>query len=351
MASPTLASDFQIGVDNALIQVPQYYTVPANPPAEPNPPDGLSLVTNIAKSTTKDTVTIYVSAIKGFNHTLTMSVFIQRIDLSVDPLLPPSDVTTAPADQLLIGQSHTNMLACVYDPVDNGWKQTFLWFLIPNVSNSLNTYVATNFRTLWINPQGTGGNIDPNHPPSYLVNIYAVDPISNTYAACSFTLVVLPSVVNYGLGVIETIKDKNASLNIGNSVSLQKNNGTSADIYFNFYPFESTSLIPNRAPADVTVSIEYYKSPIIDVGLSTIASPAYGGGVPIAFNVYDNQIVIPKGFDRDSLSTNVIVHLVLNNSADAGSTNPLLNHALFKLTGTDTNGVSISAYTIIRVVT
>ena len=47
MVAPTVSNVFWIGVDNALIQVPQNYTVPANPPSIPNPP-----VSNIETSGT-----------------------------------------------------------------------------------------------------------------------------------------------------------------------------------------------------------------------------------------------------------------------------------------------------------
>jgi len=183
MVAPVISNVFQIGVDNAMITVPQNYMVPANPPCTPSPPTDSSQPTDTQNTTTKDSVTIYLSAIKGFDLPLQMSYYITRIDTYVDPNLPSEDATTAewegvigssPTD-LSTGTPWTNLL----EPLDNGWTGLFTWTLQANSGNALNTYVARNFRTLWINPRKTGGLINPNHPPSYQVNIFATD-ISTT---------------------------------------------------------------------------------------------------------------------------------------------------------------------------
>jgi hypothetical protein len=290
MSAPTIATEYQIGIDNALIQVPQNYTVPANPPALHNPP--LSTDTMNVNGVTKDSVTIYVSAIHDFSNPLLISFFVRRIDkvfqltsnitynsipnttsmtvtsvygfnvtdtvqldsiselnptsvistitqitanvitvagnipsdlgtsaftitdltTSVDPALDTLDETTVPVDgdalPLQIGTSATNMQSGVWNATYKGWAgyinnapNTGALYLTPNASNALSTYTPQNYITLWLNPNNTGGAIDPNHPPSYQVNLFALDTITNTYASCNFTLVVLPSVASYGLGV------------------------------------------------------------------------------------------------------------------------------------------------------
>jgi hypothetical protein len=426
---PTVATDFQIGVDNAMIQVPQNYTVPANPPATPNPPTLLVQPTNTTTTTTKDSVTIYVSAIKGFTNLLTMSFFIQRIDTSVDPDLPsPLDATTA-LWQGEIGDGLT-WATSTYDSVEDGWKGSFsigagAWYLRPNgdsTVNSLNLYEAQNYRTLWINPQSTGGAINPNHPPSYEVNIYAFDPITNTVAACSFTLVVLPSVASYGLGVMETLfvsTTLTANAIVGttylsvvsttgfkvgetidiltrsehwvigsipdattliittpisshdppmitdvvtnrsvfcNSVSIKNDDTDSATITFNFYPLEPYG----TTSAPVAIYIDYFNSLIIDTTKSTITALLQtsslvdyftGKGTltqPIPFWV---EGLTGPSFSRDAPSAPVTVTLFLRAPGPPlppGYVYP--DHALFKLTGIDSNGVSATAYTVIRVI-
>jgi len=270
MALP-IASGFQIGVDNALIQVPQNYTVPANPPTPHNPPN-LGDTPN-PNGTTKDSVTLYVSAIKGFNHALTISYFIRKIDFRVNSdttTLPVDDYTLVPADgdalPLRIGTDVTNLTtvsAPVWDGINFGWHGPItasdditLLTLYPNASNSLNTYVAQNYVTLWINPNTTGGGINPAHPPAYQVNLYAADitdpHATNTCASCSFTLVVLPSINTYGLGVYET--------SYINSVSLKPSGANSYDLYYAWYPLEPKV----SAPADFTVTYDTFHSPIFN---------------------------------------------------------------------------------------
>src|SRR5208282_5753850 len=100
MSAPTISTLFQLGVDNAMIQVPQNYTVPSNPPSEPNPPNNLAVPTNNLQTTnTSDSVTIYLSAIKGFSKPLSMSVLIQPMTTSLAAslgfTLSPLDSTTA----------------------------------------------------------------------------------------------------------------------------------------------------------------------------------------------------------------------------------------------------------------
>jgi len=417
-AVPALASDYQIGVDNALIQVPQNYTVPANPPSEPNPPSStLQSTKNAQTTTTKDSVTIYVSAIKGFNNPLTMSFFIKKIDTTVDPNLSPADATTVPTDgaplPILIGSTHLNWVQGVWDGTNEGWKATLPFMLTPNVSNSLNTYVATNFQTLWINPQNTGGKISPNHPPSYQVNIYAHDPLTNSFAACSFTLVVSQSAAQYGLGVYEVTHNPTPTIPTQSTfVNADSNNGTFnlyvdnvqgfmidqtieigrgtprdeinsvtgvfADhiVLFGALLFTHTaseadsvlgyqtqiftnkvSLSASAAPPNVQLGFQYYpleptysqpadihisfKIPsdihsIINQATSTI------NGTPLNTFV---DFVIPAGtYTRDTpfASDLIPVYIELTGAA-AGY------RALFELIGTDNNGVTATAYTIIEV--
>jgi hypothetical protein len=368
---PTLSIDFQIGVDNAMIQVPQNYTVPANPPSTPNPPTGPLVPTNTATATTKDSVTIYLSAIKGFHDTLAVSFFIQRIDTIVDPNLNPIDATTADW-QGQIGSSPANWITGTYDSIENGWKGAPAFFTLTpstDTTNPLHYYAAMNYQTLWINPLGTGGAIDPNHPPSYQVNIYALDnsdPLNPKYAACSFTLVVLPSVTNYGLGVYgKILSDPTKSpdpvtnpLVFANTVNLLPNGAgltppNFAVLYFTFYPLEPQS----TAPTDVTITLGQPVNAfqptdnVIDVANSTI----YYNGVTYDFGiggvnpVYTNQIVIPSGFSRNSPPLPVIITLYVAPAIPI-SGDSTTYHGLFKLIGTDANGVTTSAYTVIQVV-
>lgn len=440
---PTLSTLFKIGVDNALIQVPQNYTVPANPPSEPNPPDNLATPTeNTQSTTTSDSVTVFVSAIKNFSAPLTMSMVIQpmtsELAAELDFTLSPLDSTIAPwLGQ--IGSTSTNWLsASQMTPTSDGTgTQGPLPFVLqPNLSNSLNTYVASNFKTLWINPGLTGGAINPNHPPSYLVSIFAFDPLSNTYAACNFTLVVVPSVANYGLGVYSkaqvgddftyinsvtlntkvvtgtttsasatVLTDTNLSLvvnsltddvliyttgpAIGPGNPITSNTATTITtpafapapsgggrddfqvsegitIYYFFYPLEPASKqtpgFGSGYPSDLNITVDFFNNPIIDQTNTTITN--YDGamaGTPIPIGSYtaaDGAGAILKGFTRDTLSAVSLyniqhgshflkVRLYLNDNTSAG--NPIYSHALLKITATDNNGVSVSAYTAIYV--
>jgi hypothetical protein len=363
---PTISNVFQIGVDNAMITVPQNYTVPANPPSTPCPPTLVSQPTNTQTTTTKDIVTIYVSAIKGFHGTLTMSYYVTRIDTYVDPDLPSEDATTA-LWQGKIGDGLTWVTGVPWvnplEPLDNGWVGTFGWKLQPNSGNSLNTYVATNYRTLWINPLDTGGLIDPTHPPSYQVNIFAedtTDPLHPTYAACSFTLVVLPSVADYGIGVTETILTNGKKL-FGNSVTLPEGGAGFATLYFDFYPLESTALdmIPNqtRVPIGITFETSVPETDdIIDWTTSTIYSVGFGtfyldSATPPGYVQDPPSISLASGLTRDIAITSsgfpVVVILYLKPGLSATLPNPSPNPVLFKITGTDTNGATASAYTIV----
>jgi len=381
MVAPVISNVFQIGVDNAMITVPQNYMVPANPPCTPSPPTDSSQPTDTQNTTTKDSVTIYLSAIKGFDLPLQMSYYITRIDTYVDPNLPSEDATTAewegvigssPTD-LSTGTPWTNLL----EPLDNGWTGLFTWTLQANSGNALNTYVARNFRTLWINPRKTGGLINPNHPPSYQVNIFATDipTTPNTYAACSFTLVVLPSVADYGLGVTETIlQTDNTTKLFGNSVVL-KQNGHSinnyATLYFDFCPLESTAtdMIPNVTFSPIGITFETsipltnaspYPLPstsdMIDWYYSTISTvpsgsfylnPHSGSSHAPEYSQDPPSISLASGLTRDIAVTPsgnpVKVTLYLRNALSTSNPNPVL----FKLTGTDANGATVSAYTVV----
>ena len=347
MPTPTLSSIFQIGTDNALITAPQKYTIPANPPSQPNPPTSLTTTVNeTSTSSTSDSVTLYASAIQGFANPLYLSFFIRKIDSTIDPNLPPADSTTVPADgdplPIEIGTTSSNLVGNTgtWDGTYKGWKGK-IWMddahtqqatLTPNASNSLNTYIAQNFRTLWINAQTTGGAISPNHPPSYQVNIYALDTISNTYTACSFTLVVQPSLVNYGLGVY--CVDTTGKTFI-NSVAIVPSGST--DVFFQFYPLEPTYI----QPADINITIDTFASPIIDGSTSTVNG--------VAFNSFTG-LTIPAGtYTRDTGLELIPVHLVLNGSANPNGDN-FHRKALFQFIGTDTNGVTVSAYVVITVV-
>jgi len=290
MVAPTVSNVFWIGVDNALIQVPQNYTVPANPPSIPNPPvntvsfsdttttgttatvlqdsgalwtvnhwvgyylkytSGLAInqiraiLSNTATTittnafspapddsgdtfqilyatptvsgttTTKDSVTIYVSAIKGFNNPLTLSFFLQKIDSAVDPNISSVNATTATWVGK-IGSSPSAWTTGTFTTLssgESGWKGLLSSTLAPNSGNALNTYTTQNYQTLFINPEGTGNVINPTLPPSYKVNVFAYDSITNTYAVCDFTLVVLPSIATYGLGVVQKIATANTVVN------------------------------------------------------------------------------------------------------------------------------------------
>lgn len=212
---------FNLGIDNALITVPQNYTVPANPPSMPNPPNSATVVTtNTATTTVKDSVTIYVSSILGFENKLKLSFLIKKIDQTIDSALAPIDATTVPADgdplPILIGDTTGDWVTGTWNADLGGWVGDLPFTLTPypgyqpSDESALTQYMATSYKTLFINPRGVGGAISPNHPPSYQVNVYAYDsvtsptqpsPPSYTYAVCNFTLVVSPSVANYGLGV------------------------------------------------------------------------------------------------------------------------------------------------------
>lgn len=336
-----ISTVFQIGTDNALIQAPQNYMVPANPPSTPNPPTSTSILTKTSTTTTSDTVTIYVSAIKGFNNPLALSFFIRKIDTRVDGTLAPADATTIPADgdalPITIGTAPDNMVSGVWDGVNLGWKGK-IWMdaahtvqatLTPNVGNALNTYASQAYRTLWINAQTTGSLINPNHPPSYQVNLYAFDTITNTYAACSFTLVVAPSLVNYGLGV-KCIDLLNTTFI--NSVSVTPSGY--ADFAFHFYPLEPTYL----NPADVTVTYTLLGKNTGDVDMSATLINTF----PLSSYV---PIVFPTGsLSRDYSAVEVDVHFAVTGGATVGDS------ILFQLIGTDSNKVSVSAYVIVQVV-
>jgi len=287
---PTVSNVFWIGVDNALIQVPQNYTVPANPPSTPNPPVNTTMETDSTTTgttatvchdtgvtwvvnhwvayylnytsgpaagqtrailsntahtittnafsstpndsgdvfkilyatptiggttTTKDSVTVYVSAIKGFNNPLTLSFFLQKIDSSVDPNMSSINATTATWVGK-IGSAPTAWTTGTFTPLasgESGWKGLLSSTLVPNAGNALNTYTTQNYQTLFVNPENTGNVINPTLPPSYKVNIFAYDSITNTYAVCDFTLVVLPSIATYGLGVLQKIATANTVVN------------------------------------------------------------------------------------------------------------------------------------------
>jgi hypothetical protein len=236
--------------------------------------------------------------------------------------------------------------------VSQGWTNTLPFTLIPNAGSALSTYAAQNYQTLWINPQTTGGIIDPNHPPSYLVSIYAVDPITNTYASCSFTLVILPSVAEYGLGVSEVIYGVDGFV-FGNSVQLlsdgySKTPKNSATVNFNFYPLESTTLVPNKAPAPVTISLNYFNAGTSAGGIIDDDNSTING---ISFDFYNSgaPIVLPQGFTRDFPSASVELVVYLNSHASATDGVSIHSHTLVMITGTDTNGVTASAYLIIQV--
>lgn len=302
----SISTVFQIGVDNALITVPQNYTVPANPPSMPNPPTTPLTPSNINPTTTNDSVTIYLSAIKGFQNPLTISFLIQPITLALAESLglPLSnlDSTTAPW-QGLIGSTTSDWITGVYDAPHNGWKGAFAFQLTSNNGNALNTYAATNFKTLWINPQITGGAINPSHPPSYLVSIFAYDPITTTYASCNFTLVVVPSMATYGLGVYTKAK---VFSQIGspavptvsrydyiNSVTLQKDGFATTHSYavidYFFYPLEPAS----TSSHNIDIAVNIFNSQIIDKDNSTVTNPTTRSlptpgllGTPVTLGTY-----------------------------------------------------------------
>lgn len=374
MTAPTLTTLYQIGIDNAQIQVPQNYTVPANPPSMPNPPNNLAVPTNNTQTTTtSDSVTIYLSAIKGFNNSLYMSFLIQpmttTLAASLGYNLPTIDQTTAPWVGL-IGSTSFNWLTGVYDSGALGWVGPLPFSMQSNNGSALNTYVATNYQTLWINPGLTGGAIDPSHPPSYLVTIFAFDPVTNTYTSCNFTLVVMPSVANYGLGVY-TIGYVGPSFvqNIGytNSVTLPFNgyaNNEGAILDYYFYPLEPASdlpnSLPNGAPTPLNITLNWYggiTNPIIDTTNSVINYyPSYTEA--LTFSDYLNNPTllydaIPSGFTRDtsydsspylgSYPLSITLYLLANPNKPA----PIYNHALLQVVATDGNGVSVTAYTAI----
>jgi len=372
MPAPTLSTLFQIGVDSALIQVPQNYTVPANPPSEPNPPNNLAIPTqNTQITTTSDSVTIYLSAIKGFNNTVSMTFLVQPITTtlaaSLGYTLSPLDSTTAPW-QGFIGSTSSNWLTGTYDGAASGWAGTLPFSMQSNVNNALNTYVAKNYQTLWINPGLSGGAINPSHPPSYLISIFAFDPVTNTYAACNFTLVVVPSIATYGLGVYTKANINGIGYSFVNSVNLPLNGYAppkqSVVLNYFFYPLEPAS----TAPSPLNITINWFNSPLIDATHSVVANPdgpyAVPPGSPIALSTYQPEEgvlsaygtgAIDGGFTRDSASgippnkgSHVLaIQLYLTNNT--GST-PIYSHALLQVTATDGNGVSVSAYTVIYVV-
>lgn len=355
-----------------MIQVPQNYTVPANPPSLHNPPYGADVVN--PNGTTKDSVTLYISAIKGFDHPLTISYFILKIDARVNSdttTLPVDDYTTVPADgvalPLEIGTSAANMtFAGAWDNVNFGWPGTILapgggpLILTPNkvvlgiYQNPLNTYSPYNYVTLWINPTTTGGSINSAHPPSYQVTIYATDTTvtPNTYASCSFTLVVMPSVQTYGLGVFEVDADGNYT----NSISLPKNGGPT-DLYFQWYPLEP-ALPADAELTPITVSFNIFNSTIFDETASMFGKE--GGGAPDydQFNNFPScggtnawPVLTPApAFTRDNPSTpRIRLHIKLNGTASPTSMFLYERHATIKVTGTDANGVTASAYVVIVV--
>jgi hypothetical protein len=368
---PAIATLFQIGVDNALIQVPQNYTVPANPPSEPNPPNNLAVpTTNTQITTTSDSVTIYLSAIKGFSNSLQMSFIVQPItsDLaaSLGWTLSPLDSTTA-AWQGSIGSTSINWVSASSGPLP--------FTMQANTTNSLNTYLATNYQTLWINPGNSGVSINPSHPPSYLVSIFAFDPLTFTYAACNFTIVVVPSIANYGLGVyVKSYVPPAAVPQYVNSVTLSPNGFASspqnaAILYYVFYPLEPARV----APSALNITIDYFDNPIIDLTNSVVSNPdgpyAVPPNFPISLGSYtqaDGLGAIASGFTRDSPCGNLPdslgshalgIILYLNNHLGADGAKPLvsasltppLNHGLLEVTATDDNGVSVSAYTAIYI--
>jgi len=502
MVAPTVSNVFWIGVDNALIQVPQNYTVPANPPSTPNPPVNSVIASGTAQifttntvlyttllmtpnayvgyiltyttgpaageteiilsntastittnpfpstpvpgnsfqvilptptsggtTTTKDSVTVYVSAIKGFNNPLTLSFFLQKVDSTVDPNISAIDSTVA--DWVgNIGTSPTSWTTGTYTTLpttESGWAGYIPAYsggnaiLQPNSGNVLNTYATTNYQTLFINPETTGGVINPSFPPSYKVNIFAYDSVTNTYAACSFTLVVLPSVATYGLGVLQKTATANTYVNVDssglvlhvkstkgfevgqqivigkntarcevatigvvnatpvsffalntgpmtyshtaaeadtvsgnmvftNSVNLLRNGhdpsiGSFVTLYYYFYPLEPTASVPNP----ITITLQDFSSQLIDTTNSTISSPYYSGGTPVALSAYTNQIVIPSSptsITGDNISQPVIVTLYLAN-VTYNASDPTTYHTLLKLIGTDINGVTTTSYTVV----
>ena len=368
MTAPVLATLFQIGVDNALIQVPQNYTVPANPPSMPNPPINLAIPTsNTQTTTTSDSVTIYLSAIKGFSNPLSMTFMVQPISVdlaaSLGYVIGPEDATTASWNGL-IGSTSTNWNTGSYNSDTAGWVGPLPFTMQANVitldgsyANPLNTYTTSTYQTLWINVGGTGGSINPNHPASYLVTIYATDPITNTYSACNFTIVVMPSVANYGLGVYVMGRNFIGSdfnpFVFTNSVTIPPsgfvsggspdNQGALLNLYY--YPLEPAPV----APSVLNISLNWFNSPIIDLTNSVIAlPPSY---TPIAFTDWsdsDGLNIIPSGFTRDEVSDVVSILLYLDSTATTvPGSDPVDTHALLQVQATDQNGVTISSYTAI----
>lgn len=357
MSSPTLSSIFQIGIDNALIQVPQNYLVPTNPPSPHNPPNS-GEVPN-PNGATKDSVTLYVSAIQGFNNPLSISFFIRKIDQRVGgTALPVTDRTTTPADgaplSIEIGTDavSTNLQTGIWDGTNFGWKNTIIGpddvhqlVMTPNINNALNTYVATNYRTLFINPQGTGGTINPQHPPSYQINIYAYDPITNTYASCSFTLVVLPSIQYYGLGTFLT--DAHGNPLYVNNGTLTIMYGKFLNMYIQYYPLEATTPLTNPAQINTTLTVDgiLLDGNVADYPPNTVidgVNSSYGGTAFENFATFDSGG--PGAWSRVPIIGGTLVHLVIKNSSSLVG-----RKGLVEITGTDTNGVTTSAYIVVTV--
>ena len=444
MSSPTVATLFQIGVDSAQIQVPQNTTVPVNPPSIPNPPTSTSIASNSSTASTNDSITLYVSGIKGFNNPLTISFFIQQVSTALDSSISPADSTTA-SWMGSIGSTPTNMVSGTYNAIKNGWTGTLPFTLTPmaGTQTALNTYVATNYITLFINPGLTGGAIDPSLPPSFLVNIYALDTVTNTVASTNFVLVVIPSQASYGLGVyVKTPHISSSPFSFSypfnyidtfsNAVTLQRNGATTVYLYYFFYPLEPAMIAPTNLNITLNVSgsvvdetASYITMPVSGTpiefmnftaangiggvvggftretnydwygntyitGISTSSTstimtdttlsllpnelfgyflyytsgPATGRSLVIASNTTDtittsfafSPAPTPGGGDTFQIitpnfgSSPVVVQLnLLGSPVDQHSTTPTLTHGLIQVTATDTNGVSVSAYTAIYV--
>lgn len=484
-----------------MLQVPQNYTVPANPPTLHNPPISSDPAPN-ANGTVKDSITVFVSAILGYNTPLSISYFIRRLDQTVDPSMPSEDQTLLPAYgdttlplrigtdiinldanaptwvivnsgtstsasgntltdsghtwvvnayvglwllmtsgpasgqylQIVSNTTHTLTLSGSFSPTPTlgggdtyqvtplGWSGYIgnqddnpldYLTLTPNkvvggvYQNPLYTYAPFNYVTLFINPHTIGGAIDPNHPPSYQVNLYAFDIYQNVYAACSFTLVVLPSTATYGLGVtahsvssvLAGTSTTVSSFQMTDNTQLWTSNqwegylleyttGAASGQVQQIFLNDATTLTTgtfHTTPANGdqyailkigafvnSVSLKTNGGTTVDVVFQwypiepQVSAPV---AVTVTANAFESRIIaptnstldgvelghspfyiIPASFTRDFPSEYSHLHLELNATADATSADPTARRSAIEVMGMDENGVSATACIAISVI-
>jgi hypothetical protein len=132
-------------------------------------------------------------------------------------------------------------------------------------------------------------------PPSYKVNVFAYDSITNTYAVCNFTLVVLPSIADYGLGVVQKIATANTTVN--------KNSTAGGVVLFvksvtGFAVGQQVIVAPNTTRMEIHTIGVVNSQPVPFLALNELLTYTHTAAQadPVAGNlVFCNSVEMPRG--------------------------------------------------------